>query len=172
MLTSPHDPSEGYRDMTLPIMVLSCKADLPHEVEPNDAVEMLKRYDTGLIEVSSTTNQGKERMDQSFRYLLRAILRQRGGLVACSLNPLPVLLLIYIKYQALTASLMAEILQLPTFHSMGRRGQSHQTIPQLARLQYPPQLSSLPWMLIPMHPQTLLILPQLWILWRRHLYLG
>ena len=108
--------------MSLPIIVLSCKADLPHEVEPFDAVEMLKRYDTGLIEVSSTTNQGKERMDQSFRYLLRTIFRQRGELVACSLDLLPLLLLIYPKYQALTASLMAEILRLPTF-SKGRRGQ-------------------------------------------------
>jgi hypothetical protein len=72
--------------MTLPIIALSCKADLPHEVESNDVVEMLKRYDTGLIEVSSMTNQGKERMDQSFLYLLRTIFRQRGELVACSLN--------------------------------------------------------------------------------------
>lgn len=64
--------------MILPIMVLSCKADIPHEVEPNDAVEMLKRYDTGLIEVTNTTDLGKERMDQSFQYLLKAIFRQRG----------------------------------------------------------------------------------------------
>lgn len=129
--------------MILPIMVLSCKADLSHEVEPYDAMKMLKRYDTGLIEVSSTTDQGKERMDQSFRYLLKVIFRQRGELVAYSLN-FP-LILICLKYQDLTASLMAEILQVPTFYSKIKRrhghGQGHQTIPQLPRLRYPPQ----PW---------------------------
>ena len=64
-------------------MVLSCKADLPHEVDPHEAVEMLKRYDTGLIEVSSTTDPGKERMNQLFQCLLTAVFNQRGELVAC-----------------------------------------------------------------------------------------
>jgi len=65
-------------------MVLGCKADLPHEVEAHDAVEMLNRYDTGLIEVSST-DPGKERMKQSFTYLLHAVEHQRGELIKFSL---------------------------------------------------------------------------------------
>ena len=130
--------------MILPILVLSCKADLPHEVDSNEAVEMLKGYHTGLIEVSSTTDLGKKRMDQSFQHLLKAIFRQRGELVVCSLDFLPPLLLICQNYQALTASLMTEILQLPPIYSEDRRGQTHQTIPQLARLRYPPKLESPP----------------------------
>ncbi|KIM48182.1 hypothetical protein M413DRAFT_61272, partial [Hebeloma cylindrosporum] len=79
---------KGYRSTNLPIMVLSCKADLPHEMEPNDAVEILKDYDTGLIEVSSTTDPGREKMVQSFQYLLKAISLQRGpGRVIDGRNP-------------------------------------------------------------------------------------
>lgn len=58
-------------------MALGCKADLPHEVEAHDVVERLNRYDTGLIEVSST-DPGKDRMKLSFSYLLRAVQLQRG----------------------------------------------------------------------------------------------
>jgi len=75
-------PVEGllkrYRSMILPIMVLGCKADLTKEVKPGDAVAMLKQYDTGLIEVSSMHDSGKGKMKQSFTYLLKAVLRQRG----------------------------------------------------------------------------------------------
>ncbi|KAF8973945.1 ras guanine nucleotide exchange factor domain-containing protein [Flammula alnicola] len=70
---------KGYRSMILPIMVLGCKADLEHEVQPFDVLAMLKQYDTGLIEVSNTSDSGKGKMKQSFQYLLKAILRQRGS---------------------------------------------------------------------------------------------
>ncbi|CAA7265781.1 unnamed protein product [Cyclocybe aegerita] len=69
---------KGYRSTTLPIMVLGCKADLDHEVDPADALEMLKQYDTGLIEVSTNTDGGKDKMRRCFDFLLKAVLRQRG----------------------------------------------------------------------------------------------
>lgn len=61
-------------------MVLGCKSDLEPEVESNESLQMLKKYDTGLIEVSSASEEGREKMRQSFQYLLKAIVRQRGTL--------------------------------------------------------------------------------------------
>lgn len=69
----------------LPVMVLACKADLEHEIKPFDATEMLKQYDAGLIEVSNVLEVGREKMKQSFIYMLKAILRQRGNLLVCFL---------------------------------------------------------------------------------------
>ncbi|KAF8168080.1 ras guanine nucleotide exchange factor domain-containing protein [Crassisporium funariophilum] len=68
---------KGYRSMILPIMVLACKADLQHQIEPSDVSRMLKEYDAGLIE-TSTVDGRKEKMKQSFAYMLMAVLRQRG----------------------------------------------------------------------------------------------
>ena len=65
----------------LPVMVLGCKADLERAIKPFDASAMLNRHDAGLIEVSSVLEVGREKMKQSFTYMLKAILRQRGSLV-------------------------------------------------------------------------------------------
>lgn len=64
----------------LPVMVLGCKADLEHAIKPFDASAMLTQYDAGLIEVSTVLEGGKEKMKQSFVYMLLAVLRQRGSL--------------------------------------------------------------------------------------------
>lgn len=71
----------------LPIMVLGCKTDLRHEVDPHDVVGMLAQYDTGLIEVSNANDEGKAKMKKSFDYLIKAILRQRGPPIVCLLLP-------------------------------------------------------------------------------------
>lgn len=71
---------EHYRSTTVPVMVLGCKSELKHEVDAHDVVNMLGRYDTGLIEVSNANDGGKNKMKQSFDYLIKAILRQRGSL--------------------------------------------------------------------------------------------
>ncbi|KAF8872129.1 ras guanine nucleotide exchange factor domain-containing protein, partial [Gymnopilus junonius] len=68
----------AYRTMSIPTMVLQCKSDLEREIEPRDALSMLEQYDTGLIEVTNTSSTGKEKMRQSFHYMLKAVLRQRG----------------------------------------------------------------------------------------------
>ena len=62
-------------------MVLGCKADLERAIEPFDASVMLKQHDAGLIEVSAVVEGGREKMKQSFAYMLKAIIRQRGTLV-------------------------------------------------------------------------------------------
>ena len=41
---------------------------------------MLNQHDAGLIEVSNVLEIGREKMKQSFAYMLKAILRQRGSL--------------------------------------------------------------------------------------------
>ncbi|KAH9486912.1 Ras guanine nucleotide exchange factor P [Psilocybe cubensis] len=69
---------KNYRSTNLPIMVLGCKSDLSSEVDSNDSLSMLKKYDTGLIEVSNQSDDGKEKMRQSFSYMLKAVARQRG----------------------------------------------------------------------------------------------
>ena len=65
----------------MPVMVLGCKSDLKREVDANDVVDMLGRYDTGLIEVSNANDGGKDKMKRSFIYLIKAIIRQRGSLL-------------------------------------------------------------------------------------------
>jgi hypothetical protein len=62
----------------LPVVVLGCKTDLKRAIEPFDASVMLKQHDAGLIEVSAIVEGGREKMKQSFAYMLKAIMRQRG----------------------------------------------------------------------------------------------
>ncbi|KAF9526442.1 ras guanine nucleotide exchange factor domain-containing protein [Crepidotus variabilis] len=70
---------KGYRAMNLPVLVLGCKTDLAdqEEVNPADALAMLRPYDTGLIQVSVTDSNLKEKMSKSFDFILKAIFRQR-----------------------------------------------------------------------------------------------
>ena len=63
----------------LPVMVLACKADLERAIQPSAASAMLKQHDAGLIEVSTVFESGREKMKQSFAYMLIAIQRQRGS---------------------------------------------------------------------------------------------
>ncbi len=46
-------------------------------IDPQTAVEILLEYDVGLVEVTSTSESGKEKMKRSFDYLLKAIIRDR-----------------------------------------------------------------------------------------------
>ena len=71
---------ESYRSEMLPVMVLGCKADLERAIKPFDASAMLNQHDAGLIEVSNVLEVGREKMKQSFVYMLKAILRQRGSI--------------------------------------------------------------------------------------------
>jgi hypothetical protein len=63
--------------MKLPVVVLACKSDLQRRVEPGRAVEILKQYDVGLVEVSTMQKAGKEKMRQAFDFLSTAIRRER-----------------------------------------------------------------------------------------------
>ena len=59
-------------------MVLACKSDLERRVDPNHALVLLKRYDSGLVEATKESEIGKDRMRRSFVWLVKAILRERS----------------------------------------------------------------------------------------------
>lgn len=80
----------------LPVMVLGCKADLERAIKPFDASAMLNQHDAGLIEVSNVLEVGKEKMKQSFAYMLKAILRQRGSLSLFLISSLYLALLLFL----------------------------------------------------------------------------
>ncbi|KAF9459923.1 ras guanine nucleotide exchange factor domain-containing protein [Collybia nuda] len=67
----------GYRAMKVPIVVLACKSDLPHQIEPERALEVLQQYDVGLVEVAKAQEHGKEKMRRTFGWLMKAVFRDR-----------------------------------------------------------------------------------------------
>ncbi|KAJ8522522.1 hypothetical protein ONZ45_g898 [Pleurotus djamor] len=80
----------GYRvALKLPVIVLACKSDLQRQVHPEKALELLQRYDVGLVEVTTTTDMGKDRLRRSFEWLLKVIVRTRTnrGLDSLDRNP-------------------------------------------------------------------------------------
>lgn len=82
--------SEGYRDMSLPVVVLGCNTDPDNEAEVNttDARDLLKKYDTGLIQVSIADPSLKDKMMKSFNYILAAVVLKRGVLLLILRNSL------------------------------------------------------------------------------------
>ncbi|KAL0951160.1 hypothetical protein HGRIS_007892 [Hohenbuehelia grisea] len=68
----------GYRDMKLPVIVLACKDDLQPQVDSTSAAVITFQLDTGLIEVTSTTEAGKSRIRRTFEWLLKSIFRARS----------------------------------------------------------------------------------------------
>lgn len=59
--------------LNLPTIVLACKSDLEHRVDPDHATAVLARYDVGLVEVTVASSFGKDKMRESFGLILRAI---------------------------------------------------------------------------------------------------
>jgi hypothetical protein len=69
---------ERLQVLKLPFMVLACKSDLERVVDPKLALDLLKRYDSGLVEATKESDAGKDRMRRSFEWLIKAILRDRS----------------------------------------------------------------------------------------------
>lgn len=65
--------SAKYHALKLPTVVLACKSDLPRQVDPQFALEVIQQYDAGLVEVTNSTDAGKEKMRRSFQWLLKAV---------------------------------------------------------------------------------------------------
>ena len=63
--------------LKLPTIVFACKSDLDCHVDPKLAISILDRYDTGLIEVNTTTSSGKERIRMSFDWIFKAIFNNK-----------------------------------------------------------------------------------------------
>lgn len=64
--------------LKLPFMVLACKSDLERRVDPQRALALLNRYDSGLVEATKESESGKIRIRKSFEWLVKAILRERS----------------------------------------------------------------------------------------------
>ncbi|EMD42036.1 hypothetical protein CERSUDRAFT_110577 [Gelatoporia subvermispora B] len=65
-----------FRHVKVPTVALACKSDLERHVDPASASRVLRSYDVGLIEVTSTTPEGKEKIRDSFRWVLKAVALQ------------------------------------------------------------------------------------------------
>lgn len=78
----PHYAHPHYADalgeLHAPVIVLACKSELEQRVNPTEALAMLKPYDIGLVEASTTTEAGKERIRKAFQWVLKAITRPPG----------------------------------------------------------------------------------------------
>ncbi|KDQ63732.1 hypothetical protein JAAARDRAFT_29764 [Jaapia argillacea MUCL 33604] len=66
-----------YRALKLPTVVVACKSDLETRVEPRKANLLCRSYDVGIVEVSSSSDAGKEKMRRSFDWLLHAVFKDR-----------------------------------------------------------------------------------------------
>lgn len=67
----------GCRDSVLPFIVLACKSDLPHAIQPHEASEVASRYDGGIIEISSN-EVGREKAQRSVYVILKGVMRKRS----------------------------------------------------------------------------------------------
>jgi hypothetical protein len=76
--------AERLQDLKLPFMVVACKSDLERVVDPKEALDLVQRYDSGLVETTTESSLGKGRMRRSFEWLIKAILRDRSKhLISC-----------------------------------------------------------------------------------------
>ncbi|KAL1951959.1 hypothetical protein VTO73DRAFT_1108 [Trametes versicolor] len=73
------DLLRAFGELRAPCIALSCKTDLPQRVNPKDAHSILQQYQVGLIEVSTVTDQSKERIRKAFEFILTAIFRDLDG---------------------------------------------------------------------------------------------
>jgi len=53
--------------------VLACKSELQQQVDPQDALKVLKQYDVRLVEVALSQDAGKDRIKRAFSWLLQAV---------------------------------------------------------------------------------------------------
>ena len=69
---------ERLQVLKLPFMVLACKSDLERVVDLKLTLDLLKRYDLGLVETTKDSDTGQDRMVKCFQWLIKAILRDRS----------------------------------------------------------------------------------------------
>jgi len=67
----------GYYNLGPALVVLACKSDLHRVVSPSRANAIGKEYDIGLIEVSTATELGKQKIRNCFVWEIKAIGRHR-----------------------------------------------------------------------------------------------
>jgi hypothetical protein len=67
----------GYYALGYALVILACKSDLHRVVSPSRANTIGKQYDIGLIEVSTNTELGKQKIRNCFVWEIKAIGRHR-----------------------------------------------------------------------------------------------
>ena len=63
--------------LKLPTIVFACKSDLERRVEPKQANAVLDQYDVGLIEVTTESSLGKDKIRTAFEWIFKAIFTQK-----------------------------------------------------------------------------------------------
>lgn len=58
--------------------MLACKSEGDQRVNPSEALALLKPYDIGLVEATTSNEAGKERIRKAFQWVLKAITRPPG----------------------------------------------------------------------------------------------
>ncbi|KAI0335287.1 ras GEF [Cubamyces sp. BRFM 1775] len=81
------DLLRAFGEIRAPCIALACKTDLPQRVDPKDAVEMLNKYDVGLVEVSIHSEAAKMRIRTAFEWILSSIFRPQDNGYASHRNP-------------------------------------------------------------------------------------
>jgi hypothetical protein len=66
--------------MKIPSVVFACKSDMvgEHSVDPQHVATILNRHQVGLVEVSTTGENGKDKMRRCFEWMIKAIYRDRS----------------------------------------------------------------------------------------------
>ncbi|KAI0639385.1 ras GEF [Trametes polyzona] len=68
-----------FGELRAPCIAIACKTDLTQRVNPKDAHAILQQYQVGLIEVSTVSEQAKERIRMAFEWILASIFRDPDG---------------------------------------------------------------------------------------------
>ena len=76
--TNPRKFPAGYHSLSMSLIVLACKADLPQAVRPDTVADLCHPYNVGLVEVTVTTDAGKKKMRNAFSWQVKAITRTRS----------------------------------------------------------------------------------------------
>ena len=69
--------ADSVAHLRLPTVVFACKSDLKCQVEPKQANTVLEQYDSGLIEVNTTSSGGKEKIRMAFDWMFKAIFTNK-----------------------------------------------------------------------------------------------
>lgn len=67
---------DAYCDLHIPYIVLACKSDLPRGISPSEAVQVVSKYDGGIVEISNNES-GREKAKKCVGVLVRGVLRRR-----------------------------------------------------------------------------------------------
>lgn len=68
---------DEFTRLGLPTIVVACKSDLDIAVDPRDALAVVHPYDTGVIELNAIDASGREKIQTTIEWIVRAIRKKR-----------------------------------------------------------------------------------------------